>query len=61
MNNDKVTQIIQGLGAIVEMWTIVYKGFLQQGMDNSTALAHTKAFMSIAMNGVLGTSNSGEG
>lgn len=61
MNNDQVNQIIQGLGAMVEMWSIVYKGFQQQGMDDSTALAHTKAFMSVAMNGVLGTASSGEG
>ena len=55
MNNEQVNQIIQGLGAITEMWMIVYNNFKQQGLNDETALAHTKALMSVAMGGMLGT------
>lgn len=55
MNNDQVNQIIQGLGAITEMWMIVYNNFKQQGLNDEVALAHTKALMSVAMGGMLGT------
>ena len=55
MNNDKVNQIVQGLGAITEMWMIVYSNFKQQGLNDELALAHTKALMSIAMDGILGS------
>lgn len=55
MNNEQVNQIIQGLGAITEMWMIVYNNFKQQGLNDEAALAHTKALMSVAMGGMLGT------
>lgn len=32
MNNEQVNLIIQGLGAITEMWMIVYNNFKQQGL-----------------------------
>lgn len=54
MNNDQVNQIIAGLGAITELWTITYNGFKKQGFTDDAALDHTKAFMSIMMGGILG-------
>ena len=55
MNNDEVKNIIQGLGAITEMWIIVYSNFKKQGLNDETALVHTKALMSSMMGGMLGT------
>lgn len=54
MNNEQVNQIIQGLGAITEMWVIVYNNFKQQGLNDEVALALTKALMSVVMGGMLG-------
>lgn len=57
MNNDQVNSIIQGLGAMVEMWTIVYNKFKQQGFDDASALSHTTAFMSITIASIVGNDN----
>lgn len=57
MNSDQVNQIIQGLGVMVEMWTIVYNQFKQQGYDDAAALSHTTAFMSIAINSIIDNDN----
>lgn len=55
MNHDDVKNIIQGLGAITEMWIIVYDNFKKQGLNDETALVHTKALMSSMMGSMLGT------
>lgn len=49
MNNKTVEQLIQGIGVLVELWTITYRGFISQGFDNTTAINHTRAFMSSMM------------
>lgn len=59
MNNEQVNQIIQGLGAITEMWVIVYNNFKQQGLNDEVALALTKALMSVVMGGMLGVTKEG--
>lgn len=50
MNNEQINQIIQGLGALSEMWVIVYKNFKDQGFNDDLAINHTKALMSVMMN-----------
>lgn len=38
-------KFINDVGLIVEMWTVVYKQFVEHGYDSAEALVHTKAFM----------------
>lgn len=59
MNNDRVENIIQSFGAMVEMWCIVYQNFKAQKFSDEDALEHTKAFMSIMLTNVMHT-NDGE-
>ena len=60
MNNDHVKQIIQGIGVMTELWMITYNGFKSQGLNDTDALSHTKAFMSIMVTGLFNNSNNGE-
>lgn len=60
MNNDQVNQLIQGIGAMVELWTITYSGFKKQGFSDKDAVTHTEAFMSIMMSIVMGTNTEGD-
>ena len=45
MNNDKVKDFIKGVGALVEMWTVIYRQFIDHGYSQKDALVHTEAFM----------------
>lgn len=45
MNNDQLTQLIQGIGMMTELHMITYKNFLNQKMTETEALKHTKIFM----------------
>ena len=45
MNNDKVKEFIKGIGALVEMWTVIYRQFIDHGYSQKDALTHTEAFM----------------
>ena len=49
MNNDMVNQLIQGIGVMAELWTITFKSFTSQGCEESEAMEHTKAFMSVIL------------
>lgn len=51
--NDKLKQFIADIGALCEMWTIIYRSFLNQGMDANEALKHTQAFLTATMNSDL--------
>lgn len=51
--NDKLNEFLNATGALIEMWSITYKGFRAQGFDHATALANTKAFIETVM--TLGT------
>lgn len=46
MTNDKLNNLIQSIGLLTELWSITYQGFKRQGMSDSDAMQHTKAFMS---------------
>ena len=43
--NEKLKDFLNGLGALVELWAVIFNGFKQQGCDDKIALMHTKAFM----------------
>ena len=45
MDNKMLEEFINATGALVEMWTLVYKNFLNQGLDAATAIVHTREFM----------------
>lgn len=49
MNNDKLNELLQGLGAMSEFWIITYESFKKHGLSDSEALTHTQAFMSIML------------
>ena len=57
MTNDQITQIIQGIGVMTEMYTITYQSFKKQGLSDKEAIMHTKAFISVMINSVLGSDN----
>ena len=61
MNDDKIQQVIQGIGLMSELWTITYRSFKNQGLTDTEAIMHTKAFMTIALGSFLNNgNNSGE-
>ena len=43
--NDALKQFIANLGIICETWTIVYKNFISQGMNEKEAMTHTQGVM----------------
>ena len=51
--NDKVLELINGVGAMAELWTISYNSFKKQGYSDDDAIVHTKAFMSVMTDVVL--------
>lgn len=42
--NNKLEEFIKGMGALTEMWTVTYRGFLNQGYSAPDALTHTREF-----------------
>lgn len=56
MNNNQINDIIQGLGVMTELWIITYQNFKKQGFNDSDSILHTKAFMSIVLSSVIGSS-----
>lgn len=57
MNNEKVNELIKGIGLITELWMIAYKNFVAQGLSTEEATMQTKAFMTIMMESIIGTNN----
>lgn len=51
--NEKLNSFLTNLGVLCETWTIVYKNFVNQGMDAKEALAHTQSFMQTFLNGAM--------
>lgn len=54
MTNDQINQIIQGIGVMTEMYTITYQSFKKQGLTDDDSIKHTKAFMSVMIDSILG-------
>jgi hypothetical protein len=55
--NENLMQFIKDVGALCEMWTIIYNSFLKQGMNENDALKHTQAFLTATMNSFIGKQN----
>ena len=55
--NNQLKDFINGIGQLCEVWTIVYRSFVSQGMDPKDAIQHTQAFMTATMNSNLGKQN----
>lgn len=51
--NDKLIEFINGVGQLCEVWTIIYKSFVSQGMSADEALKHTQAFLTATLNSNL--------
>lgn len=48
--NEKLNKFIVSMGALAELWRIVYQNFTSAGYDEKSALTHTQAFMQVVMN-----------
>jgi hypothetical protein len=55
--NENLKQFIKDIGVLCEMWTIIYKSFVNQGMTEKDALMHTQAFLTATMNSNMGKQN----
>lgn len=58
--NGKLKDFINGIGAIVEMWTVVYGQFINHGYSPKDALAHTESFIRATIVPLAGLQNKGE-
>lgn len=47
--HDELKKFIEGAGALVEIWTIIYSQFLNQGYDSTTAMLHTKELLQVVI------------
>lgn len=45
MNNDKLSEFINAIGMMTEIWSVTYRGFKKQGLNDSEALMHTTGLM----------------
>lgn len=52
--NNKLEEFIKGMGALTEIWTVTYRGFLNQGYSVSDALIHTREFTAALMTSLMG-------
>lgn len=43
--DNKVENFVNGLGAIVDTWMLVYTMFLKKGLTPTEAIVHTREFM----------------
>lgn len=59
MNNEQLNDLITGIGIITELWSITFKGFKNQGLSDVDAITHTKAFMSVIIEDVMGLNSKG--
>ena len=57
MNNNALTELMQGIGMLTELWTITYKGFTAQGLSEAEAMMHTKGFMASMIDSITKMSN----
>ena len=57
--NEKVQQLLTGIGALIELWGVVYNGFLSRGFSKKEAIDHTAAFMKLIMDNSMNSNNDG--
>lgn len=60
MNNNALTELMQGIGMLTELWTIAYKGFTAQGLSEAEAMVHTKGFMAAMIDSITRMPNDGQ-
>ena len=46
---NKFKEFINAMGALTEVWTLVYKNFIKQGYSVPDALTHTREFTAALM------------
>lgn len=61
MNNDQFNELLNGLGAMIELYTITYQSFKKQGHSDDDAIKHTKTFMSVFMESVIANGGQNNG
>ena len=59
MSNDMVNQLILGIGAMAEIWTVTFKSFINQGLTEPEAMEHTKALMSVILENTMSSDSNG--
>lgn len=59
MNNEQLNDLITGIGMVTELWSITFRGFKNQGLSDADAIAHTKAFMSVIIEDIMGLNSKG--
>ena len=43
--NEKLRDMINGIGIMAELWMIAYNSFKKQGLSDTDALKHTREYM----------------
>ena len=54
---DKVKEFCTNVGALVEVWTVIYTQFINHGYSAKDALAHTESFMRATIIPLSGANN----
>lgn len=54
---DKVKEFCTNMGALVEVWTVIYTQFINHGYSVKDALAHTEGFMRSTIVPLTGANN----
>ena len=49
----RLSNLIQGMGQLTQIWTITYQSFKEQKMESEEALMHTKALMTTMVKAML--------
>ena len=52
--NEKGQQRLTGIGALVELWGVIYNGFIGRGFSKKDAIDHTAAFMKMIVESSIG-------
>ena len=55
--NENLMKFIKDIGVLCEMWTVVYKSFINQGMNEKEALMHTQGFVTAILASSQGRQN----
>ena len=55
-----LNNFINGMGAAVEMWLLLYKNFMQHGLTEKEALMHTQAMFTATLAGNKNNDSKGE-
>lgn len=59
--NEQLQKFINDMGAMCELWMVIYSGFVKLGMGSDEALKHTQAFMTATFNSIMPKGGAKEG